>query len=169
MAGFEARKMAKTNWKRAAPRSLRNSMELCLDFAKEKQNLSVDRVADRMGLASRYTLYKWMENGRLPAILIRPFEHACGHCFVTQFIATSAHKLLVNIPSGKPVIDTDLLDLQTGFNEAVNVLAKFYKGQACAEEALGELTHHLEHVVNHRMRVEKSKAPELGLFDGGES
>lgn len=158
--------MAKVNWKRAAPRSLRHGMELCLDYAKEKQNLSVERVADRMGLASRYTLYKWMENGRLPAVLIRPFELACGQSFVTQYIATSAYKLLVDIPSGKPAIDTDLLALQTGFNEAVNVLAKFYQGQADATEALGELTLHLEQVAQHRMRVEKAVAPELGLFSG---
>ncbi|MCU8084256.1 hypothetical protein [Shewanella sp. SM23] len=64
------------NWEKVRANNLRHLMALCLEFAREKQNLSVDRVADLMGLPSKWTLYKWLENGRIPAVLIRPFEHA---------------------------------------------------------------------------------------------
>lgn len=160
--------MNNRNWKRVTPRSLRHGMELCLQYAKEKHNLSIERIADRMGLSSHWTLYKWLESGKMPANLIRPFEVACGCTFVTRFIATSAHKLVIDIPSSKPVADTDLLALQTGFNEAVNVLAAFYKGRAEAEEALGELNRLLTDIAGHRARVECAATPELDLFGGAE-
>lgn len=156
--------MSKRNWKRAMPRSLRHGMQLCLEFAKERHNLSIERIADRMGLPSHWTLYKWLESGRMPTNLVRPFEIACGCQFVTQYIATSAHKLLIDIPTAKPVIDTDLLALQSGFNDAVNVLARFYKGNAEAGDAINELTRLMGDIASHRARVEQSIDPELDLF-----
>jgi len=160
--------MARRNWKRVAPTSLRHAMELCLEYGREKRNLSVDRVADLMGLTSRWTLYKWLESGKMPAILIRPFEHATGATFVTRYIATSAHKLLVDIPNGKPAKDIDVLALQTGFNEAVNLLARFYQGEASAEETMASLTQTMSDIAAHRENVSKALAPELSLFKEGE-
>ena len=158
--------MARRNWKRATATSLRHAMELCLEYAKGKKNLSVDNIADLMGLNNKWTLYKWMESGRMPSILIRPFEHACGCTYMTQYIASSAHKLLVDIPNGKPPKDTDLISLQTGFNEAVNLLAGFYQGKASADETLGALTSVMGQIAGHRVNVSKALAPELQLFGG---
>jgi hypothetical protein len=156
--------MAKRNWKRATPRSLRHGMELCLGFAKERKNLNVDRIADLMGVSSKWTLYKWLENASMPVKLVAPFENACGCHFMTQYQATSAHKLLIDIPSSKPAKEEDLLALQTGFNEAVNVLASFYKGTEEASVTLAELTRHMTEIAAHRARVEKVAEPELELF-----
>ena len=128
--------MPRRSWKRVAPTSLRHSMELCLEYARDKQNRSVDHIAELMGLTSKWALYKWLENGRLPAILIRSFEHACGCAFMTQYIATSSHKMLVDIPTGKRALDTDILDLQVGFSDAVSLLARFYQGNADTDETL---------------------------------
>ncbi|MDP2549473.1 hypothetical protein Q8W24_16710, partial [Oceanobacter sp. 4_MG-2023] len=74
--------MAKQNWKRIQPRSLKHAMELCVDHAKAVKNLSVERIADLIGITSHYTLYKWLDEARMPALMIRPFEHACGVSFV---------------------------------------------------------------------------------------
>lgn len=156
--------MTRRVWKRVNPISLRHAMELCLEYGREKKKLSVDRVADLMGLPSKWTLYKWLENGRMPSILIRPFEHACGIDYVTQYIATSAHKLLVDIPTGKPAQDIDVLKLQTGFNEAVNLLARFYQGEANADDTVALLTQVMSEIAAHRENVSKSLTPELGLF-----
>ena len=159
--------MARRSWKRMAPTSLREAMELCLEYGRAKRNLSVDRVADLMGLSSKWTLYKWLENGRMPAVLIRPFEHACGATFVTQYIATSAHKLLVDIPSGRRAGHDDVLALQTGFNEAVNLLARFYEGSASADETMAALTKTMTEIAVHRENVSKAMEPELELFEEG--
>lgn len=147
--------MARRNWKRVAPTSLRHAMELCLEYGREKRNLSVDRVADLMGLPSKWSLYKWLESGKMPAILIRPFEHATGATFMTQYIATSAHKLLVDIPTGKPAKDDDVLAL------------RFYRGEVSAEETKAVLDKMMGEIAWHRENVNKSLAPELGLFEEG--
>ncbi len=156
--------MSRRNWKRVSPTSLRHAMELCLEHGRDKRNLSVDRVADLMGLTSKWALYKWLENGRIPANLVRPFEHACGCTFMSQYIATSAHKLLVDIPTGKPAQDDDVLALQGACNEAINLLAQFYRGDAEADATAAALTGLMGEIAGHRERVNKSLTPELSLF-----
>ena len=160
--------MRRRNWKRVNPTSLRHVMELCLEHGREKKNLSVDRVADLMGMASKYTIYKWLENGRMPAVMIRPFEHACGATFITQYIGASAQKLLIDIPAGQPASQDDLLTLQSTLNDAVTLLAQFYKGNLESEEVMAGLTTAMGQLAGHRCNVEKAPAPELGLFVGGD-
>ena len=79
--------MTRRNWKRIQPTSLRNALELCKDHAKERHNLSVERVAERMGLTDLWTVYKWIQTGRIPANMIRPYEVACGIDYVTRWLA----------------------------------------------------------------------------------
>ena len=155
--------MTRRNWKREVPRSLSHAMELCITHARDKKNLSVDNIADLMGLANKWMLYKWTESGRMPAILIHPFEHACDCSFMTQYFATSNNKMLVDIPKGRKVEDSELLELQSGFNDAVNLLARFYQGGAEAEETIGALTKLMEEIAGHRANVSKVITPELGL------
>ena len=102
---------------------------------------------------------------RLPSILIRPFEHACGCSYVTQYLATSAHKLLIDIPSGQPADEAELLALHSDFNAAVDLLAGFYGGKAEADETLSALTEVMSQIAGHRENVSKAMAPELGLFE----
>ncbi len=156
--------MTKRNWTRVRPTSLRHAMELCLDFAREHQR-SVDRVADLMGLPSRWVLYKWMENGRLPAILVRPFEHACGIDFVTRYLATSAHKLLVDMPAGRRARDVEINDLQASFTEAVGHLLAYYDGKVDADTAIGSITNAMTALAWHRENVARAQEPELPLFE----
>ncbi|WP_216820105.1 hypothetical protein, partial [Zoogloea sp. LCSB751] len=83
---------------------------------------SVDRVADLMGLPSKWTLYKWLENGRIPAVLIRPFEHACGADYMTLYIAASSNRLVVDIPSGRKATNAEVNELQCSFSDAMGLL-----------------------------------------------
>lgn len=156
-----AKTMARQNWKRVRPRSITHAMQLCKDYAREKHNLGIDRIADGMTVTSVDTLYKWMGSGRMPANMVRAFENTCRCDFVTQYIATSAHKLLIDIPSSKPAAQEDLLALHSSFNHAVEVLAKFYKGEAETADALGELTRHMSEMAAHRVKVENVSSPEL--------
>ncbi len=160
--------MKRRNWKRVRARSLLEAMELCLEYAREKHNRSIDRVCDLMGEHSTSTVYKWLATGRLPAIQIRPFEHACGATFVSEYLAASAHLLAVRMPTGKAADETDVMELQAGFSEAVAILIRFYKGDADADATLAALDHTMNAVAWHRANVERSSEPELSLFgDGG--
>ena len=66
------------NWKTYQPSSLRDALKACKDYALAKRNLSVERIAERMGLEDHWALYKWLSNGRMPAVSIHPYELACG-------------------------------------------------------------------------------------------
>lgn len=134
-----------------------------MEYAREKHNRSVDRIADLMGLSNRWTLYKWLESGRMPAILIRPFEAACGIDLVTRYIGHSANKMLIEIPTGKRVTSTDLNELQSSFAGAVGLLVEFYERKNGSDEALAALTGLLEDVAWHRKNVQEHLQPGLEL------
>ena len=156
------------NWKKVRANSLRHGMELCLEYGKEKKNLSVDRVADLMGLSSKWTLYKWMESSRMPAILIPAFEHVCGIDFMTQYLAYSNHKLIIDIPAGKKSKDVTINEVQKSFTDAIGYLIKFYDGKIEADEALDSLTSVIGELAWHHGNVSKANAPELPLFGDDE-
>lgn len=160
--------MTTRSWKKRQPASLRQAMELCLEHARARHNRSVDRVADLMGLNSKWALYKWMNSSRMPANLIRPFEQACGVDFVTRYIGHSAHKLLIDIPSGRRAANgKDINALQASFSEAVSQLFQFYEGRADAEETLSALYTTMEQLAWHQGTVERHQQPELDLFEEG--
>lgn len=161
---FGGMTVARRSWKHVHPNSLRHAMELCLEHGRDKRNLSIDRVADLMGQASKWTLYKWMENGRMPAVLIRPFEHACGIDLITQYLAASAHKLVFDIPAGKPSDHSTMNELQCSFNGAMTLLIRFYENGAQAPETLAALTEMLTNIAWHRENAAKAVEPELALF-----
>ncbi|MCW7555876.1 hypothetical protein NX722_25260 [Endozoicomonas gorgoniicola] len=158
--------MAKRVWKRVYPRSIGHAMELCLEYAREKQNRSVDRVADEMGLANRWTLYKWIKNERLPAVLISAFEEACGINLVTRYLGHAAHQLLLPIPNGKRCKSQKLHSLQQSFNEAMGLLLIFHEKQVNQEQTIAALTQLMEYAAWHLGNVERYQQPGLDLTGG---
>jgi hypothetical protein len=156
-------------WDRVRAISLSHAMELCLEHAREVHRRSVDRVADQMGLGNRWVLYKWMESGRIPANLIRPFEAACGIDLVTRYVAYSAHKLAVDMPTGRKASGKEIHELQASFADAVGLLLRFYDGQAGRHETLAAVWRLMEDAAWHSVNIQKSDAPELdfsGAVDG---
>jgi hypothetical protein len=153
--------MSRRNWKRVQPHSLRDAMDLCLEYAREKHNQSVDTIADTMGLASKWTLYKWVQEANLPSRMIRPFEHACGIHLVSRWLVVSSGKLVVDMPKGRKQGPEDIQALQEATHEAIGALIKFYNDQADADTALAAVQTALERLAWHKINVEKSHQPEL--------
>ena len=152
-------------WNRLTPSSLRHALELCKDYAREIHNLSVERIADRMGLSDHWSLYKWLQNGRMPTNLIRPFEAACGINFVTRWIAASDNRLLVDIPRGRLHGMADMVQLNSSFSAALELLNEFYSsgGNKDPHATLAAITHHLTQVSYHHHNVAICMQPELEL------
>jgi hypothetical protein len=146
---------------------MQEAIRLCLDYALHRHNRSVARVAELIGV-TEWVIYKWMTEGSIPSKRIRPFEFACDATFITRYIATSAGKLVIDIPTGKSSSQDDLLDLQNTLNDSVSLLTRFYRGDAEVPAVLHGLNRALEHLAAHRENVRKHDAPELELFDGGE-
>lgn len=158
--------MPRRSWKHVRAGSLRQALELSLEHARERHNRSVERVADRMGLASHWTLFKWASNGRIPAVLIPAFEAACGLHLITAYLAGSAGKLLIDVPAGRRASARDINALQASMTDAVGALLRFADGKAEAEETIAALTDTLESLAWHRGNVERAREPELDLAGG---
>jgi hypothetical protein len=152
------------NWKRVRARSIQEAMELCIDYALDVHRRKVPEIATLMGLASHFTLYKWIESGRLPAVMIRPFEHACGCTFITEFLGASAHKLVIDIPCGRKATEMDVSTLQASFADASGHLIRFHQGEATADETIASLTEVLCGLAYHCENVARLAEPELDLF-----
>lgn len=155
--------MIKRNWKRIRPHSLRHALELCKEHARERRNLSVERIAELMGLTDHWTLYKWFQTGRIPTNLIRPYETACGIDFVTRWLAASSGRLLIDIPSGRDTTAEDMQALQGVLNDTVGQLLQFYAGKAEVADTLAAIQQAMEGLAWHRGNVEKHLQPELEL------
>lgn len=159
--------MSRRRWKPRQPNSLQEAIRLCTDYALHRYNRSIAQIGDLIGV-SEWTIYKWIADGSIPSRRIRPLEFATGATYITSYLAASAGKLAVDIPSGGRVGQGDLLDLQSRCNEAVNLLTQFYSGSAGEEDVLEGVTQAMRALAGHRENVRKADAPELGLFEGSD-
>lgn len=153
--------MTRKAWKRIQPNSLRHALELCKDFAKDRHNLSVERIAERMGMVDHWTLYKWIQSGRIPANMVLAFETQCGIDFVTRWMAISSGKLLIDMPSGRDASAGDMQALQTVLNDTVGQLLAFYAGKTDAPGTLAAIQQAMEGLAWHHGNVGKHAQPEL--------
>lgn len=153
--------MIRRNWKRIQPTSLRQALELCKDHARERHNLSVELIADRMGVPDHWTVYKWIQTGRIPANMIRPYEMACGIDFVTRWIAASAGRLLIEVPTGRAATPADIQALQVLLNTAVGKLLAFHSGETDIAGTLAAIQQGMEGLAWHKGNVEKHLQPEF--------
>lgn len=154
--------MTRRVWKNVRASSMLEALRLCKEYAQAKSNLSVERIADRMG-ATHDSLYKWLASGRLPAILIPAYEHACGCHFVSEWLAASTGKLLIDMPMGRKADAAELMQVNTSCASALQLLTSFYAdpGSANTEATLCALRNHLEQVAYHHHNVAAYTTPEL--------
>jgi len=148
--------------KRQRANSLVHAMRLCKEHAQVKRHLSVERIADHMG-ATHDSLYKWLATGRMPAILIPAYELACGCHYVSEWLAATADRLVVGMPTGRKAGGTELLDMNSSCAAALQLLTQFYAAPQAAdtEATLAALRLHLEQVAYHHHNVAAYAMPEL--------
>jgi hypothetical protein len=153
--------MNRRNWKTIRPTSLVEALRLCKDYAADKSNLSIERIADRMGV-THDSLYKWLGTGRLPAILLPGYEHACGCHFASDWLTAHAGKLAIPMPTGRTASSGDMVALNSGFAQALQLLTDFYAAPAADPTAtLAALHQHLQQVAWHHANVGQHANPEL--------
>lgn len=139
---------------------------MCKDYAKDKHNMSVERIADEMGLTAA-RLYQHIENGDMPFNRVRSYQRACRCNFVTQYLAHSDDCILIKMPKGKLVGDEKMLKFQANFNRAIHELTEFYTHNQNPEAVIAALSDHLATTAWHRANVERASQPQLD-FDGDE-
>lgn len=153
---------ARRNWKQLRPHSLVHALRLCKEYAQERHNLSVERIADRMGV-THDCLYKWLATGRLPAVQLPTFELACGCSYASTWLATSAGKYVIDQPKGSKQQATDMVEFNSSFANALQLLNDFHAGKADAEATLQALQAHVEKAAWHHANVSACSNPELDL------
>lgn len=153
--------MSGRHWHKVQPKSLRDATDLCLAYAKAKHNRSVDTVAEMMGEVNKWTFYKWIETGSLPARLIKPFQHACGIDFVSRWFVISDGKMVIDIPVGRKAVPHDIQVLQASAHDAIGRLITFYADHSEYIETLAALQTALEGLAWHKINVEKYQQPEI--------
>jgi hypothetical protein len=156
--------MSYINWKSAKAKSLPEAFWLTKEHGKAKNNLSVARMAELMGLDDESILYKWIKHATMPINKIASFEHINGANYISVYLASSDNKLLINIPTGKSVSEVDILQMQVSFNDAVAHLIRFAQGKESVEETTAALITSMTDMAFHRENVKKTAAPE---FDFG--
>lgn len=154
--------MSRRDWRRVVPASLIEAFRLCKDFARERKNLSVERIAELMGVTAD-ALYKWLATGRMPANLIPPYENVCGAHFVSRHLAASGGHLVVPMPTGRALTPTDIQDLQGLLTTATGAILDFASGRAEAAPTLAAIEAGMGALAWHRGNVRKSQQPELDL------
>lgn len=148
------------NWRNVRPNSLVHALRLCTEYALDRHNLSVSRIADRMGV-SLECLYKWLGSGRLPAVQLPTFELACGCSYASTWLATSAGKYVIDQPKGSKQHATDMVEFNSSFANALQLLNDFHAGKTSAEATLQALQAHVEKAVWHHANVAAHRNPEL--------
>lgn len=154
--------MPKRDWKKYRACSLLDALRACKDYALERHGRTVARIGDHMG-QTEDSLYKWLATGRLPTILIPAYEMACGAHFVSDWLAASAGRMVIPMPTGRKASEQDLLQVSADCAAAMQQLAAFYANPAsCDTAALMDALHkHLEQVAFHHKNVSCYEAPEL--------
>lgn len=153
------------NWKRFQPRDLREALRGCKDYARERKRLSVERIADLMGVSAD-CLYKWLADARMPLASVQLYEHICGAHFVTDYLAGGAGRMVVPIPTGVPVGVEDLAELQAQLADVLARLARCYRSGEDAPGTHEGLSCSLQSLAWHRENVSHMEQPELDLAGG---
>ena len=155
--------MTRRNWKKFRANNLRDAMRGCKDYALEKRQLSVARIAELMGDVTEDSLYGWLSKGRLPVSLLPSFEQECGANFVTDWLAASAGRMVIAMPKGHKVTEAELLQINADCTAAMSQLAAFYADPSKVDtaELMELLQRHLEQVAFQHHNVGQYIAPEL--------
>lgn len=148
-------------WKYRVPASLKTALDECLSFATEAHNRSVDRVAELMGLDSKWVLYKWIGETRMPINMLAPFEHACGIDLVSRYMAAATGKLVIPLACGKTSTAADINHLQSDATDAIRALLEFYAGRGTAEATQAAILTAMQDLGWHHANVGKHNQPEL--------
>lgn len=149
-------------WKHAQPTSLRDAFGLCREFAKENRRLSMEAIAELMGIEKTNTLYNYLEEGSMPTRMIRGFESHCGCNYVSTWLVTSSGaRMVIDIPSGRALRAIDVSQLQAVLHTAVGKIIEWAAKRADVESVLAAIHTGLAGLAWHHINIEKSQQPEL--------
>lgn len=154
--------LRRRDWRRWRPTSLQEAVEGCVQYGQQHKRMTVDLIGELVS-ETRWTVYKWIQSGAIPARKIAGFESACGANFITHHLAACARKLVIDMPTGRVSGPRDINTLQQLLTTTVADLIAFADGKATSEQVHAQLTVALERLAFERANVVIHKQPELPL------
>ena len=156
--------MSRRNWNQVVPRSLADALQLNKEFACQTKQMSVARIADRIG-CSTDSLYKYLGGATMPANLLIPFMDACHKVYPLQYLAHSLNLLLIPMPRGRKAEHKTLVQLNMFCSQVMAMMLALQSGESSQKEVADNLTMLMESIAYHRAEVQKQVQPELSLFE----
>ncbi len=155
--------------KKRFPNNLRDALRMSKDHAKARKNLSVERIADLLGVSAD-CLYKWLGDGTMPASTIPMYEHVCGASFVSTWLATSAGLMVIPMPRGHKPKQEQFLAFQQLFSDSLSQLAAYWQAdKSTRTDSQNDVINSLTQAINcgawHRENVQKCETPEFDFGD----
>ncbi|MFN4056389.1 MAG: hypothetical protein ACK4GU_16135 [Alishewanella aestuarii] len=155
--------MSRKNWNQLVARSLTESLQLCKEFAIANKQMSVPRIADRIG-TSPDMLYKHLGAASMPAYMMIPYMESTHRIYPLQYMAHSLNHLLVPMPRGRKAEHKTLIALSQFCNAVMGQMLALQSGECRAQDVTDQLTLLMENLAYHRMEAQKHDQPELELF-----
>jgi len=142
--------------------SLRMAFEQDKHTALLKHRRSMERIAELMRMKPG-TLYDWLEELRMPVHALPAWEHATGGSSVIRYLASRGNHLVIDIPTGRGLVASDVQGLQRITHDAIGALIGFSEGRVEAEETMAALLGAIGALAWQRENVSKANQPELDL------
>lgn len=153
---------SRKNWNKIVPNSPVHALQLCKEFAVDKHQMSIERIADRMG-TTRESLYKYISNGTMHASMLIAFEQACGKAYMTQYSAHSQGFLLVEAPSGKRAKTKDVIELQALMVQVAGLILRAFDGTADIGETVALIKKLMEDLAYQERNLTSFESPQMAL------
>lgn len=155
--------MSRKNWNQLVARSLTESLQLCKEFAIANKQMSVPRIADRIG-TSPDMLYKHLGGATMPAFMLIPYMEATHRIYPLQYMAHSLNHLLAPMPRGRKAEHKTLIALSQFCNAVMGQMLALQSGECQPQNVTDQLTLLMENLAYHRLESQKHDQPELDLF-----
>jgi hypothetical protein len=99
----------------------------CLKHAEEHYGMTVKDIAQVMNV-KMWTLFKWLESGRLPLAEVDKFEAACHARYITRHLADTAGLILVTKPRQMETPENALVTINSASANAISAIAAYIGG-----------------------------------------
>ena len=129
------------------------ALNSCIFHAAEHYGLSITDISASMEASSNWTVFKWIESGKMPLCEIAKFEDACHARFVTRYLAEHAGLLLLPKPKATDNPTQTLLGAHKAIADALSHAANFWDGKGDKKQALKTIDTAMEALACQRKQI----------------
>lgn len=129
------------------------AMNACVTHAADHYGINITDIANLTGV-NKWTLFKWLESGRMPVTELKKFEDICHARFVTRHLADHAGMLLVSRPKGLETPEATLLTANKAMADALSAVSACIGGQIGVKPAIKAIDAAMEVLAVLRRQVD---------------